>query len=116
MENYEFHPWEIWNGGECPCPGEMVQVQCTDDTRRGATYNAPTLAQYFRWSHEGYGGDIIAFRRVKTPEVKTCFGFFDDDLGGWLWGTKHCPSDTHKLTFNVDSEGNPYNFNCERIK
>lgn len=125
MTNYEFHPWEIWNGGECPCPDEMVQVQLFHQDRKQAENNlvcpaagkSRTAYAPFAWDWTepvDTHGRIIAFRRVKKPETVTLYGasYFS------VWGFKRDPweFDTHKLTFNVDSEGNPYNFKCERIK
>ena len=63
---YEFEPWEIWNGGECPCPGEMVQVHLRSWTRQDAEES--DVFDSWEWRHTNMSYDIIAFRRVKRIE------------------------------------------------
>ena len=115
MENYEFHPWEICDGVRPNIEGsESVQRMFYHQNFKQAVCN-PTIMgcempNQLDWLN------TFAFRRVKKPEVQTCFGFFDKGEAMWYWGGKDCGLDTHRLTFNVDSEGNPYNFKCERTK
>lgn len=61
--------WIDWHGGECPVDSDaIVEVK----------YRNPNLYQFnndragdFSWSHDGFGGDIIAYRLQKPHEVKT---------------------------------------------
>ena len=61
--------WIDWSGGECPVDSDaIVEVK----------YRKPNLYQFnndragdFTWSHDGFGGDIIAYRLQQPQEVKT---------------------------------------------
>lgn len=107
---YEFHPWEIWNGGECPCPGELVQIQFAWNKRADVIVSEPDYAEDWCWEE---GGGIIAFRRVKKPETVTLHG--GKYSWGWCLNTQKGPEDTHLLIFEVVN-GEPVNPRFERIK
>lgn len=61
--------WIDWHGGECPVDSDaIVEVK----------YRKPSPYQFnndragdFTWSHDGFGGDIIAYRLPHPHEVKT---------------------------------------------
>lgn len=61
--------WIDWAGGECPVDSDaIVEVK----------YRKPSPYQFnndragdFTWSHDGFGGDIIAYRLPHPHEVKT---------------------------------------------
>lgn len=61
--------WIQWAGGECPVDGDaIVEVK----------YRKPNPYQFnndragdFTWSHDGFDGDIIAYRLQQPHEVKT---------------------------------------------
>lgn len=61
--------WIEWAGGECPVDSDaIVEVK----------YRKPNLYQFnndragdFTWSHDGFGGDIIAYRLVNKHELET---------------------------------------------
>lgn len=60
--------WIDWHGGECPVDSDaIVEVK----------YRKPSPYQFnndragdFTWSHDGFGGDIIAYRLQQPHEVK----------------------------------------------
>ena len=108
---HEFHPWEICNGVKPDLqPDEIIQRMLMSDSVNAAeAENEPLPFGVFRqWS------DVFAFRRVKKPEAVTLTGF---PVAGkrWVFTEARDSDDTHRLTFNVDADGNPYNFQCERI-
>lgn len=52
--------WQPWGGGECPEPAPVLveyRMRC------GLTSTRGTPAGDVRWSHEGNGGDVVAYRR-----------------------------------------------------
>ena len=52
--------WKDWAGGECPEPAPVLveyRMRC------GLTVTRGTPAGDVRWSHEGNGGDVVAYRR-----------------------------------------------------
>ena len=52
--------WIEWNGGEeCPVPGCDLEVQM----RSGAVYQLKPR-ETVRWTHHGYVGDIVRYRRL----------------------------------------------------
>lgn len=106
----EFHPWEIWNGGEFPYEPQRVQTQRCSETRLQAQMKDVWHSSVLVWDD----GNIIAFRRVKQPETVTLTGYHS--TSGWIFAAAKSESDTHKLTFIIDNKGNPYNFKCEKIK
>lgn len=61
--------WIDWHGGECPVDSDtIVEVK----------YRKPNPYQFnndragdFSWSHDGFDGDIIAYRMQQPHEVKT---------------------------------------------
>lgn len=61
--------WMLWQGGECPVDSDaIVEVK----------YRKPNPYQFnndragdFTWSHDGFDGDIIAYRLQQPHEVKT---------------------------------------------
>ena len=61
--------WILWQGGECPVDSDaIVEVK----------YRKPNPYQFnndragdFTWSHDGFDGDIIAYRLQQPHEVKT---------------------------------------------
>ncbi|MDU5476219.1 hypothetical protein [Pantoea sp.] len=55
--------WIEWGGGECPVP-ELTKIQYR--TRLGNEYT--DISRDLRWSIEGLGGDIIAYRVVQERE------------------------------------------------
>lgn len=53
----------IWKGGECPVgPDELVWVLLEDMSHDRA------VACRYRWSHQGWPGDIIAYRVGVKPK------------------------------------------------
>lgn len=52
--------WIQWHGGECPVDSDaIVEVKY----RKPSPYEFNNdRARYFDWSHDGFGGDIIAYR------------------------------------------------------
>jgi hypothetical protein len=97
---YDFYPWEIWNGGECPCPSELVQVQFRSETRWESARGEVRPAKMRKWPHCGSSADIIAFRRVKNPKIVRLRGRIDI-LGGWEFTVDKLLGDTHSLTFEI---------------
>lgn len=112
----EYNEWQIWNGGECPVPGDtLVQVQFACDSRSFAEGNEPDVAGEFRWDHTSdyRSVDVIAYRTVKVPEKVVLYGKYGE--GEWGFEPTLWPSDTHKLTFEI-IDGEPCNPVIERIK
>ena len=74
----EWSELRLWNGGECPVgPDEMVWVLFEDMSHdRG-------VACRYRWSHQGWPGDIIAYRvEVKpAPLIERWVNVFTDSDG-----------------------------------
>jgi hypothetical protein len=60
--------WQDWDGGECPCPVNRVQVQFRCDASRDAAEKVSgergNHAHVYKWSNTGSAGDIVAFRVV----------------------------------------------------
>lgn len=55
-----------WNGGENPVkPGQTLKAAWL---RNGTTLYGPDNGSLLRWSHEGNGGDIIAYEVIGAPE------------------------------------------------
>lgn len=61
--------WIDWHGGECPVDSDaIVEVKY----RKPNPYQFNNdRADYFAWSHDGFDGDIIAYRLQQPHEVKT---------------------------------------------
>lgn len=68
VESTGSNGWIDWHGGECPVDSdEIVEVK----------YRKPSPYQFnndragdFTWSHDGFGGDIIAYRIVNPHEAQ----------------------------------------------
>lgn len=58
---------------------------------------------------------VCVYRVKPRPELVKKY-LNKTDSGDWHVENNMWPFSTHKLTFNVDDKGNPYNFQCERIK
>lgn len=58
--------WIEWTGGECPVAPETIVTPRYrpqgDEHVLGYGEGSPGLAGRFRWSHEGWPGDIIEYR------------------------------------------------------
>lgn len=51
--------WVAWSGGECPVsPGACVALKFRSGREAGGS------AVFYRWFHDGSGGDVVAYRRV----------------------------------------------------
>lgn len=55
--------WIEWGGGKCP-----VKANALVDYRTRAGNTADTIALALRWAHEGWDGDIIAYRVIEQQE------------------------------------------------
>lgn len=57
--------WIEWAGGECPIPDDAEHEVKFRDGGKARDHGA---AMDWRWTHDGYPGDIIAYRIV-TPDA-----------------------------------------------
>lgn len=58
--------WIEWAGGECPVDaGVAILIQFRCETREEAEVHPPEIGIFFRWSHRGTPGDIIAYREAQ---------------------------------------------------
>lgn len=61
--------WIKWAGGDCPVDSDaIVEVKFRNPIRNKINNDR---AGDFNWSHDGFGGDIIAYRLVHPHEFKT---------------------------------------------
>lgn len=60
--------WIQWGGGECPVDSDaIVEVKFRNPSRN--KFNNDRAGD-FTWSHDGFGGDIIAYR-LQKPGIKS---------------------------------------------
>lgn len=60
--------WINWAGGDCPVDSDaIVEVKFRNPSRNKFNNDR---AGYFTWSHDGFGGDIIAYR-LQQPGIDT---------------------------------------------
>lgn len=79
-KQYNFGPWEIWNGGEWDGdPDELVQVQLDINTREQAETNMVLPASQWFWGPVY----IICFRRVIKPKVHKIVRYLNVYSDGW---------------------------------
>ncbi|WP_312631574.1 hypothetical protein [Pantoea piersonii] len=64
LEQQESECWIVWEGGECPvAENTPVAVKY----RNGVIMPAQP-ADCYEWNHDGWGGDIIAYRVIEQQE------------------------------------------------
>jgi hypothetical protein len=120
MNEYEFHPWEIWNGGSVPETNELVQVHMHHELRNTASKKKPMEVKSFAewaWTHYGVpqgGGRIIAFRRAKAPLRITKYVRKYPD-GCWSFAYEGPAKADYLFSFEVNAEGEPCNPKFERV-
>jgi hypothetical protein len=58
--------WIEWNGGACPIKSDKTRVECKN--RDGEKNHQSRW--WFRWEHQGWSDDIIAYRIIEDHEPK----------------------------------------------
>ncbi len=71
-KRYKAGDWKIWNGGENPVPGKLVQWQLARDTRAEILEYEPVESVHLRWNHcTKLKTNIVCYRVMEEvkPEV-----------------------------------------------
>jgi hypothetical protein len=110
-------PWIEWHGGPCPLRDEEVE-EWEIKFRTGYTTGKmrSTPARYMGWLHTNIGGDIIAYRVLKTkkPAPKQNLGPSDIPPGSvlrspsWEYGGHVTPSVFLGVVCWANTSGNVY--------
>lgn len=69
VESTDSNVWIDWHGGECPVDSDAI-VEVKFRKPSPLHFNNGRAGD-FAWSHDGYSGDIIAYRLVHPHEFKT---------------------------------------------